>query len=141
MPQIVLDTSTTRRTTMALLTAFASLALLLALIGIYGVISRSVTQRTREIGIRMALGAGTHAVQRVTLRQALALSSAGLLVGLLAAAILRPAVQTLVFEADPGNPVLYAAISAAMLLIALAACYLPARRASRVDPQIALRWE
>lgn len=141
MPQIVQDTSATRRTTMALLTAFASLALLLALIGIYGVISWSVTQRTREIGIRMALGAGTHTVQRMILGRALVLSAAGLLLGLLAAIILRPVIRTFVFEVNPGDPLLYAAISAAMLLVALAACYLPARRASRVDPQIALRWE
>ncbi|MGJ5813518.1 ABC transporter permease [Paludibaculum fermentans] len=141
MPQIVQDTSSTRRTTMGLLTAFASLALLLALIGIYGVISWSVTQRTREIGIRMALGAGTRTVQRMILRRALLLCVAGLLLGLVAAATLRPVIRAMVFEVNPGDPFLYAGTSAAMLVVAMAACYFPARRASRVDPQIALRWE
>ncbi|MGC4050404.1 MAG: ABC transporter permease [Paludibaculum sp.] len=104
MPQIVQDTSTARRTTMALLTAFASLALLLALLGIYGVISWSVAQRTREIGIRMALGAGTYTVQRMILRRALLLSTAGLILGLLAATILRPVIQALVLRSEPGRP-------------------------------------
>jgi putative ABC transport system permease protein len=126
---------------MALLAAFATLAVVLALVGIYGVMSWSVAQRTREIGIRMALGAERTQVLRMVIGRGLVLSAAGLALGLAGAFALRRVLSSLVFEVSTADPATYAVVPVLMLGVALLACWVPARRASRVDPSIALRWE
>ena len=141
MDQILEESAATQRWTMSLLGAFAALAMALALVGIYGVVSWSVTQRTREIGIRVTLGASPKAVVGEALSYAIRLSAAGLAIGLMSAFLLRRFLASLVFDVSLSDPVIYAAVAALMFAVALAACYFPARRASRVDPLIALRWE
>src|SRR5262245_29226572 len=124
-----------------LLGLFAGLALLLTAIGLYGVMSYSVIQRTQEIGIRLALGAQTGAVLRMLLRQGLRLTALGLALGLAAAYALTRYVQTLLFGVQPADPLTFAVIALLMSLVALLACYFPARRATKVDPIVALRCE
>ncbi|HEY2017465.1 MAG TPA: ABC transporter permease [Bryobacteraceae bacterium] len=141
MEEIVTKSASSRRWTMALLAVFAGLALILALVGVYGVMSWSVAQRTREIGVRMALGAGRGQVMGMMLRYGLKLSVAGLTIGMAGAMALRRVLAGLVFGVSPADPVIYCGVAVSMLAVALLACYLPARRASRVDPLIALRWE
>ena len=141
MDQVVEESAATQRWTMALLSAFAALAITLALVGIYGVVSWSVAQRTREIGIRLTLGASPNTVVGEVLRYGIRVSAAGLTIGLMAAFLLRRFLTSLVFDVSPSDPLTYAAVAGLMLAVALTACYIPARRASRVDPLIALRWE
>jgi hypothetical protein len=141
MDDAVAESAAPRRWTMSLLASFAGLAMVLALVGIYGVISWSVTQRTREIGVRAALGASAEEVVREVLGRGIKLSAAGLAIGLLAAFSLRRVLASQIFGVSPSDPSVYAAAAALMFAVSLAACYLPARRASRVDPLIALRWE
>lgn len=141
MDQMVEESASSRRWTMALLASFAALAMALALVGIYGVMSWSVAQRTREIGIRMALGASSEEVVGEILGRGIKLSTAGLAIGLVCAFALRGVLASLVFDVSPSDPLIYAGVAALMFAVALAACYIPARRASRVDPMIALRWE
>jgi putative ABC transport system permease protein len=141
MDQVLAESARSRRWTMGLLLAFATLAMVLSLVGIYGVVSWSVAQRTREIGIRMALGAGRGSLLGMILRQGLALCALGLLLGLSGAWIFRRVLATLVFEVGTFDPAAYAAAAALMLAAGLLACYIPARRASLVDPLVALRWE
>jgi putative ABC transport system permease protein len=141
MDEILTESASTRRWTMALLALFAGLALVLALVGVYGVMSWSVEQRTREIGIRMALGADRLQVLGLVIRSGLKLSMAGLAIGLGSAFALRQVLAGLVFGVSPADPMTYAAVSLIMLMVALLACYVPARRAARVDPQVALRGE
>jgi ABC-type antimicrobial peptide transport system permease subunit len=138
--QVVEESAATQRWTMSLLTAFAALAMALSLVGIYGVVSWSVTQRTREIGIRVTLGASQKAVLGAVLCHGIRLSAAGLTIGLTSAFLLRRSLASLVFDVSPSDPLIYT-VAALMFAVALAACYIPARRASRVDPLIALRWE
>jgi ABC-type antimicrobial peptide transport system permease subunit len=126
---------------MSLLAAFAALAMALALVGIYGVVSWSVSQRTREIGIRVTLGASPKAVVGEVLGRGIRLSTVGLAIGLMSAFLLRRSLASLVFDVSPSDPLIYTGVAALMFAVALAACYIPARRASRVDPLIALRWE
>lgn len=124
-----------------LLGFFGGLALLLAAIGIYGVTNYSVSQRTREIGIRMALGAGRAQVMSLVLGQSLVLVAVGLGIGVVSAALLARLVGNLLFGVQPTDPLTLVATSAIMTLVAGAATYMPARRASRVDPLVALRYE
>jgi putative ABC transport system permease protein len=138
---VVAESARSRRSTMALLSAFASLALALALIGIYGVMAWIVGQRTREIGIRMALGANASQVRAMVVRYSLRLSAAGMAIGLAGAFALRRVLASLVFDVSPSDPAIYAGVAALLLAAALLASYVPARRASRVDPSVALRWE
>ena len=138
---VVAESAKSRRWTMALLAAFASLALALALIGIYGVMAWMVGQRTREIGIRMALGANASQVRAMVVRYSLKLGAAGMAIGLAGAFALRRVLASLVFDVSPSDPAIYAGVAALLLAAALLASYLPARRASRVDPSVALRWE
>jgi putative ABC transport system permease protein len=130
-----------RRTPMLLLSAFAGAALMLAMMGIYGVTAYYVTQRTQEIGIRMALGAQMSDVLKLVLKSGLGLAVIGIGVGLIGAFILTRWMTTLLFGVKPTDLVTFVAVSACLWLTALLACYLPARRATKVDPLVALRYE
>src|SRR5262249_9633260 len=124
-----------------LLGAFAAMALILAAIGIFGVLSYAVVQRSREIGIRVALGAHPAQVLRLVLRQALLLSGAGVGAGLVGALLLGRALSSLLFQLSPRDPATLAGVAALLIGVALVASYLPARQATRVDPLVALRSE
>jgi putative ABC transport system permease protein len=124
-----------------LLAIFAGLALVLAAIGIYGVIAYSVVQRTREIGIRMALGADRANVLRLILRQGARIGMLGLIIGIAAAYLSTRALSGMLYGVDPHDPLIFAAIAASLFAVVLLASYIPARRATRVDPLIALRYE
>ena len=124
-----------------LLAVFAGLAILLAAVGLYGLVSYSVTQRTNEIGIRMALGARPGDVMRMVLRQGLALAIAGVLAGAVAGLVLTRAMQSLLYGVSPADPVSFAGAALLLVLVSLLACYIPARRAMRTDPIVALRYE
>ena len=141
METIIGDSVSSRRFAMRLLTGFALLALVLAAVGIAGVVSYSVTQRTQEIGIRLALGAQPRDVVRLILRSSLRWTLVGLVVGLVSALALGRYMETLVFEVKPTDPFVLAAVSVVLLSVALLAAYLPAREATGVDPVTALRSE
>ncbi len=125
----------------AIVSLFAAAALFLGAVGAYGVISSLVAQRTREIGIRMALGAEPNAILHSTIREGLQLALAGLSIGLLVSFAFGPMLRTILFGVRYGDPRTFAAVAAALLFVSLAACYIPARRAARVDPMVALRAE
>ena len=138
---LVARSSADRRMVMVLLAAFACLAVVLASIGIYSVMAYVVTQRTTEIGIRMALGASPEAVQHMVVTQGLKVAAAGIGLGIVAALGFTRLLQSFLFEVRPGAPLIYLGISALICTVAFCACWLPARRAARVDPMIALRAE
>ncbi len=125
----------------ALLGAFAALALVLAAIGIYGVVSYSVTQRTRELGVRMALGADAGATMRLVLGRSMLLVGAGVVVGLLASIAMTRVIGGGLYQVSPLDPAVLIAVSLLIAASALAASFVPARRATRVDPLVALRFE
>jgi ABC-type antimicrobial peptide transport system permease subunit len=138
----ICDRSLARITLTLVLLAIASgMALLLGVIGIYGVISYSVSQRTREIGIRMALGAPLRDLTRMFVRYGLVLSGIGAACGLAAALALTRLMKAVLYEVSPIDPLTYGAVSAGLILVAALASYLPARRAARVDPAQTLRAE
>jgi putative ABC transport system permease protein len=120
---------------------FAGLALLLAAIGIYAVISYSVVQRTREIGVRMALGADRIAVLSMVLGQGMKLATAGLSIGVVAAFAITRVLRSLLYSTSTTDPLSYLATSAVLMAVVVLACYVPARRATKVDPITALRYE
>ena len=129
------------RFSMLLLTMFSLVGLLLAAGGIYGVISYSVSQRTREIGTRMALGARTIDIFRVVMEEGLSLTALGIGAGVLGALVLTRSLRTLLFGVGATDPLTYIAVAAFLSLVAMIACYIPARRAARVNPVVALRCE
>jgi putative ABC transport system permease protein len=128
-----------QRFSATLVSAFAAVALLLCAIGIYGVISFATAQRTREIGVRMALGADASTIRRMVLREGGSVVLLGVLCGLVGAALATRYLQTLLFEVDAIDPMTLVAVCVLLGAVALLACYVPARRATRVDPLIALR--
>jgi ABC-type antimicrobial peptide transport system permease subunit len=125
----------------ALVGSFAGLAALLAAIGIYGVISYLVTQRTREIGIRMSLGAGRARVLLGVLREGMRLAFMGLVLGTAGALAVGRILASLLHQVKPGDPWIFVATAGLLAAVALLACYIPARRAARLDPMNALRYE
>ena len=125
--------------TLVMLGLAASVALLLGVVGIYGVISYVAAQRTREIGIRIALGAQLGDVRKLFLRQGVWLTATGIALGIGLALVLTRAMSAYLFGVGPMDPVTYAAVSALLAAVALLATYLPARRAARIDPNVALR--
>ena len=141
MDQLMEENVVDRERPMTLLGIFAGLALVLACLGVYGVLAYSVAQRTREIGVRMALGAKPVDVTRMLLGRGLRLSGIGLVVGAVLAAGLGVLLRTLLFGVAPSAPLVYAGTAVTLVLVALAACLIPAMRAARVDPVVALRDE
>jgi len=141
MDEIIALSLAERRFTMILLGAFAALALLLAGVGIYGVISYLVARRTQEIGIRMALGADRADVMRLVMRDGIRMTAIGVGIGIVCALGLTRLIAKMLYGISATDPLTFLAISALLLLTAMAACYLPARRAMRVEPMAALRFE
>ena len=120
---------------------FATLALILAVVGLYSVMAYSVSQRTREFGVRMALGAQTRDVLKIVLCQGIVFIFIGSSLGLIVSFGLMRGLASFLYGLSPTDPMTYGGVSLLLILVALAACYLPARRATRVDPLVALRYE
>ena len=141
MQQLVDDSISTRRLTLVLLGIFSALAVILAAIGIYGVMAYSVALRTQEIGIRMALGAQRQDVLRLVLGQGARIAFFGVAIGLAVAGVLARLLSSLLFSVSASDPFTFASVAVLLIAVALLACYIPARRALHVDPIIALRYE
>jgi ABC-type antimicrobial peptide transport system permease subunit len=139
MTDVVSRSVAERRFTMLLLAAFAGVAVALAAIGIYGVLAYLVSQRTAEIGVRLAIGATPGDVARLFVREGASLTIGGLVAGLVGAIAAARALRSLLFGVTATDATTFAVVAAALLAVALAASYLPARRAARVDPMAALR--
>jgi predicted permease len=141
LPEAVGKSISQERFQTFLLGSFSAIALVLAAVGIFGVISYSASQRTHEIGIRVALGAQPRDVLRLILGQGAKLALVGLGVGIIAAFLFTRLMSSLLYSVSPKDPVTFASVAIVLLAVALAACYIPARRAMRVDPMVALRYE
>ena len=141
MSQLLADSIAEPRFYTLLLTIFAAIAFALAVVGIYGVMSYAVTQRTHEIGIRMALGARAGDVLKLVVRNGMALALVGVSIGLAGAFVLTRLMTRLLFGVTPTDALTFVVVSALLIVVALLACYIPARRASKVDPLVALRYE
>ena len=141
MEEILLASIARQRFSMLLLAIFAGVPLILAAVGIYGVMTYSVAQRTHEIGIRLALGAQTSTVLRLAVGYGMKLVIVGIVIGLIAAFALTRVMSTLLFGVTATDPATFTLISLLLILVAAVASYIPARRATKVDPIIALRYE
>lgn len=141
MAEIIDDSVAPRRMNTVLLTFFSLLALLLASVGIYGVISYSVARRTSEIGIRMTLGARPAMILRMVLREGLAMALVGIALGGIVSLGVTRFLEQFLFRVNTRDPFTFIGVTVVLLLVALLACYVPARRATRVDPMTALRYE
>jgi putative ABC transport system permease protein len=141
LEKVVDDSIAQRRLNMLLMGLFGGLALLLSAVGIYGLLSHAVTQRTQEMGIRMALGAQVSDVLKLVLRQGMTLAIIGEAIGLLGAFVLTRLMRGLLFGVTPNDATTFVVVAGVLAVVALLACYVPARRATKVDPLIALRYE
>jgi putative ABC transport system permease protein len=141
MEQLIGRSIAPQRFNLSLLSLFAALGLLLAAVGIYGVMAYSVSQRTHEFGIRMALGAQTRDVLKLIMRQGMMQALIGVGIGLIASLTLTRLMKSLLFGVSPTDPLTFALIALLLTTVALLACYIPARRAARVNPLTALRYE
>ena len=139
MDEVIGRSIAERRFTMLLLASFATVAVLLAAIGVYGVLAYLVSQRTQEIGVRLAIGATSTDVVRLFVREGAGLMLVGVVCGLAGALAVTRALSTLLFGVTTTDPVTFASVAVALAFVALLASYLPARRAARVDPMAALR--
>jgi putative ABC transport system permease protein len=141
MDSLIAATTAEPRFQVRLLATFAIIALTLTMVGIYGVLAYSLAQRTHEIGVRMALGAQSMDVLRVLLRGALVLICAGIAIGAAGSFALTRVLAKFLFEVKPSDPSTFAVVALALAIAAFAACCIPARRAMKVDPIVALRYE
>jgi putative ABC transport system permease protein len=141
MDQVVSHSVAYQRFSVLLLSIFAAIALLLAAVGIYGVMAYSVQQRTQEIGIRMTLGASPQNVRAMVVRQGMLLAAIGVAIGVAGGLAITRVMRSLLYGVKPWDPLMFAATAVLLAVVALVACYLPARRASRVSPLVALRYE
>jgi putative ABC transport system permease protein len=139
LPELVSDRTAQRRLAVMLISVFATVALLLAAVGIYGVMSYAVAQRTQEIGIRMALGAEREEILRMVLRHGTLMAVSGVALGLLASFVLARLITSLLFQTSAADPPTFSVVPLVLIAVAVLACYVPARRATRVDPLVALR--
>jgi ABC-type antimicrobial peptide transport system permease subunit len=141
MDEMFDDSGSLRRFDMALLLSFAGLALILSAIGVYGVIAYSVSQRTREIAIRMAVGAQRGDVLRLVLGQGAKLACVGVIAGTIGSLVLSKVMASLLYEVNPRDLLTFSTVPLILIAVILLACYLPARRAAAVQPNTALRYE
>jgi putative ABC transport system permease protein len=141
MQQVLSESNSGRRFNLVLLTVFAAVALILAIVGIYGVMSYAVTQRSHEIGIRMAIGAQSRDVFRMVVGEGMILALIGIAFGLVGAFALTRLMTTMLFAVEPTDPATFITIAVLLTGVTLVACYIPGRRATKVDPLIALRYE
>lgn len=141
MDELVSDSASQHRFNMLLLNVFAALALIQAAVGIYGVMSYSVTQRTHEIGIRVALGAAPKGILRLIVRRGMILTAVGIAIGTAGAFALTRVISSLLFEVATLDVAIFVIVPLVFAFIAFIACFLPARKAAKVDPLVALRYE
>jgi putative ABC transport system permease protein len=141
LEKVVDDSIAPRRLNMLLMGLFGACAMLLSAVGIYGLLSHAVTQRTQEMGIRMALGAQVNDVLKLVLKQGMMLVVIGEIIGLLGALMLTRLIRGLLFGVTPNDATTFLVVAAVLGVVALLACYFPAKRATKVEPLIALRYE
>jgi putative ABC transport system permease protein len=141
LSELVSDRTAQRRLAVMLIMVFATVALVLAAVGIYGVMSYAVAQRTQEIGIRMALGAEQEQILRMVLRHGTLMAVSGVALGLFAAFGLARLITSLLFQTSAADPPTFSVVPIVLIAVAVLACYVPARRATRIDPLVALRYQ
>jgi putative ABC transport system permease protein len=141
LPEIAADRNAPRRLAAFLIAVFAAIALILAAVGIYGVMSYAVAQRTQEIGLRMALGARREDILGMVLRSGTIMAVCGVGIGLVSALALARLITSLLFQTSATDPPTFSIVPLILVTVALLACYIPARRATKVDPLVALRYE